>query len=598
MSLLSARHLEAAKRVRTIVDLLEFRAEREPDRVAYTYLVDGESEERHLDYGTLATRARAIAAALTPRCAIGERVMLLYPPGLEFVEGLLGCLYAGLVAVPGYPPDPTRLDRSVPRLRRMAADAEAALVLTSDLVYENRASLLGHAEDLGGLPWMSTDGVPDDAGLDWKPPPANEESLALLQYTSGSTAHPKGVMIVHRNLLVTLDVIHTHGEGIEDGEERAVIWLPQFHDFGLFEGTLFPIYAREKPRVLMSPIHFLMRPVRWLEAISRYRGTVSGGPNFAYDLCVRKTTPESRAALDLSSWTVAFTGAEPVRKSTLDRFAEAFASSGFRREAFYPCYGLAEATLGISGSERHRPPRVARLRRAELEKGRAITAEPDEEDAVEVVGCGTAIRDLRLEIVDPETRLGLADGEIGEIWASAPSFGVGYWGRPDESRAVFQARIEPEGRGGFLRTGDLGFVRDGELFVTGRLKDLIVVRGRNIFPQDVEATALGAHASLRPGSGAAFAWDNGREEGLAVAHEVYATRPEDWPAVIRAIVSAIADVHGVRVSGVVLLAPGAIPKTSSGKIQRGASRAAVRDGEFEPVAQWWAPDARPAAGRA
>jgi acyl-CoA synthetase (AMP-forming)/AMP-acid ligase II len=335
----------------------------------------------------------------------------------------------------------------------------------------------------------------------------------------------------------------------------------------------------------VSPIAVLQRPFRGLRAISRYRATISGGPNFAYELCIKKVSDAQKSTLDLSSWSMAFSGAEPVRSSTLDRFAEAFAPCGFRREAFYPCYGLAEATLAVSGGKRAEPPRVRRVERAALERGEVRDAGAPGQ-ALELVGCGAAIPELEIRIVDPQTRVALPEGRVGEVWVKARSLGRGYWRKPVETEATFHARIEPAREGPFLRTGDLGFLEDGELYVTGRMKDVIVIRGRNLYPQDIEQVVDACHPAIRRGSGAAVPIAAEDEEGVAVVQEVYEERCDDWAPVIQAIRKAVADDFGVQVQAVLLLRPGLVPKTSSGKIQRHACEQAVRSGSLPAVAEW------------
>jgi len=567
--------------IRTMVDLLESRAADQPNRVGYLYLLDGEDREESLAYGELASSARRIAARLQEQFEPGERALLLYPPGLDFVKGLFGCFYAGLVAVPAYPPDPFRMERSVPRLQGIAADADARVALTSDPVLGLRDSIVEQAPELADLAWVATDDPVGDPGR-WRFPEVDGDALAVLQYTSGSTSLPKGVVLDHENLLLNLASIAAHGSPVEG--ERAVIWLPQFHDFGLFEGTLWPVYASERPRVLMSPIAFLQRPFRWLRAISRYRATISGGPNFAYELCRKKVTPAQKETLDLSCWQMAFSGAEPVRSATLDRFVEAFAPCGFERKALYPCYGLAEATLAVAGAHRGEGPRVRRVDRTALEGG-AIRDAASPGDAAELVSSGVAIPDLTIRIVDLDTRTALPDGRVGEIWVRSRSLGRGYWRRPAETEETFRAHIEPTEEGPFLRTGDLGFLDGEELYVTGRLKDAIVVRGRNLYPQDIEQVVHACHPAVRPGSGAAVPIDAGGEEGVAIVQEVYEDRLDHWEPVMESIRREVADAFGVQVHAVLLLRPGGIPKTSSGKIQRHACERAVRSGGLPVVAE-------------
>ncbi|HEX2222817.1 MAG TPA: fatty acyl-AMP ligase, partial [Thermoanaerobaculia bacterium] len=491
----------------TLAGLLRVRAAERPDRVAFTFLADGEVEGGRLTYAELDHQARAIAAALRQTLAPGDRALLLYPPGLEFIAAFFGCLYAGVIAVPAYPPRPN--DRSQSRLRSIAHDAEPRAALTTSAILAGAGDL---APELAVLRWLPTDALPpfgadaegfgfaDGDGIS-EPEP---DSVAFLQYTSGSTAAPKGVMVTHANLLHNERMI---GEAFGQDEDTVVAgWLPLYHDMGLIGNVLQPLHAGARC-VLMSPVAFLQKPLRWLEAISRYRATTSGGPNFAYELCVRKTTVEERARLDLSSWKVAFNGAEPVRETTLERFAEAFAASGFRREAFYPCYGLAEATLFVTGGELGRFPRVEVVDAAALERNEVRPAF-DGDPARRLVSNGRAWLGQQVVLADPETGLECPAGRVGEIWVAGPSVARGYWRNPEATERDFGAFLA-DGQGPFLRTGDLGFAAGGELYVTGRLKDLIIIRGRNHYPQDLELTAERSHPDLHAGGGAAFAVDAG-----------------------------------------------------------------------------------------
>jgi amino acid adenylation domain-containing protein len=560
----------------TLGELLRWRAERTPDRLAYTFLVDGEEAEARLTYGELDRRARAVAARLQEMDAAGERALLLYPPGIDYIAGFFGCLYAGVVAVPVYPP---RANRTLERLEAIAADARPALALAAPELLRAADGLVGDTPALAAVRWMATADLPDALADEWAPRPLDEGVPAFLQYTSGSTSTPRGVMLSHGNLLHNLGLIHAffgHSE-----ESRVVVWLPPYHDMGLIGGILQPFYGGY-PAVLMPPVAFLQRPLRWLQAVSRHRGTTSGGPNFAYELCVQKIGPEERAGLDLGCWEIAFNGAEPVRAETMDAFAEAFAPCGFRREAFYPCYGLAESTLIVTGSRPGAGYRARRMDAEALAAHRVADAAPGAPGARTLVGSGRGAAGQRLAIVDPETGVPCAADRVGEIWVAGPSVARGYWARPEKTAEVFGARLAGTGEGPFLRTGDLGFLADdGELFVTGRIKDLVIIRGRNHYPHDLEAAAGGSHPALQPGKGAAFALDDGGEERLVVLHEVrrQAMRAalDDVPGAVR---RALALEHGVRVHAVGLLPPGAIPRTSSGKTQRVACRESFVAGEF------------------
>ncbi len=546
----------------TFVDVLRERALLQPEARVFTFL--DEAGESTITYRELDEGARAVAATLRQHLAPGDRALLLYPPGREYVLGFLGCLYAGVIAVPAYPPDPSRLARTLPRLQSLVADCRATAALTTSALLDMVGFLTEDAPVLRALRWLATDALEPGAAAAWSAPSLSSGDLAFLQYTSGSTGTPKGVMLSHRNLLHNSGLIALGFDA--SPQPVGVIWLPPYHDMGLIGGILQPLY-RDIPTVLMSPLFFLQRPLNWLEAISRHGGSVSGGPNFAYELCVRKTTPEQRAALDLRRWEVAFCGAEPIRQETLDRFAEAFAPAGFRREAFYPCYGLAEGTLIVSGGRKAEPPRVRHFAREALLRGEARAPDAGHE-GVPMLGCGGSLGDQEVRIVDPETRVPCAPGRVGEIWVRGASVAHGYWERSDDTARTFQARLAGSGEGPYLRTGDLGVLDGGELFVTGRRKDLLIIRGRNHYPQDLELTVERCDPGLRPGCGAAFSVDSGGEERLVVVHEFAGrsgadqeTRARDVIALIR---QTVAEQHELGVYAVVLLVPGSIPKTSSG----------------------------------
>ena len=559
----------------TLVDVLRHWAARKPDRVSHTFLVDGENEVVTLTYAELEQRAMSIAALLQSINAAGQRVLLLDPPGLEYIAAFFGCLYAGAVAVPAYPP---RMNRSFSRLQEIVNDARPVAALTTTSILAKADQLFEQAPELKKLGWITTDNISSQYAKHWREPRIDGSTLAFLQYTSGSTSSPKGVMVSHGNLLNNQRTIRAV---FKQSEESIIVgWLPLYHDMGLIGNMLQPLFLGAQC-ILMSPLAFLQRPLRWLQAISNYRATTSGGPNFAFDLCVKRIAPEERDLLDLSSWTVAFNGAEPIRAGTLRRFAEVFAPCGFSPEAFYPCYGLAEATLLVSGKQNSGPPVVREVSGEQLKKNR-ITGS-DNGDRVSLVSSGGSLEDVL--IIDPETCNPCAPAEVGEVWVSGPSVAQGYWNRPDESERTFKAQVAGTGAGPFLRTGDLGFINDGELFITGRLKDLMIFRGLNYYPQDIEATVEKAHEQLRP-LGAAFSVTVDNEERLVVVQELTPRCASGFPEISEAIVQAVAEEHELQVHALVLLKAGSIPMTSSGKIRRQECRSRFLGNTLESVFEW------------
>jgi acyl-CoA synthetase (AMP-forming)/AMP-acid ligase II len=561
----------------TLVELLHRRALDQPGHVVYSFLLDGESEGSRLTHGELEREARVIATRLRRMGMAGERVLLLYPPGLEYIAAFFGCLYAGAVAVPAYPPRP---NQSMLRLQAIVADAGPKAALTTSRILRRVENGAAGVPGLKQLAWLATDDL--DAEDDWREEARATDELAFIQYTSGSTGTPKGVMLTHGNLLHNAELVRRAME--HTPADRYVSWLPTFHDMGFMAGILQPLYTNISV-VLMSPASFLQNPVLWLRAISRHRATTSGGPNFAYDLCVRRTRPEQFEGLDLSSWSVAFNGAEPVREETMRRFAEVFAPYGFRRAAFYPCYGLAEATLMVAGGEKSAGYVAKKLDGEALENNRAVEAAAEDGGGQTLVGCGKALMNQRVLIADPVKLTACASDEVGEIWVSGGSVAGGYWNRPEETEQTFHARLADTGEGDFLRTGDLGFMHDGELFITGRMKDLIIIRGLNHYPQDIELTAERSHPSLRPGCGAAFSVTAAGEERLVIVQEVDGQRPPEPEEVIEHIRRAVAVEHELQVYGVVLIKPSTIPKTSSGKIQRHACREQFLKSGLEELAR-------------
>jgi acyl-CoA synthetase (AMP-forming)/AMP-acid ligase II len=564
-------------------DLLQWRAYRQSDETVYTFLLDGETQEVSISYRELDQKARSVAARLQETTQPGERVLLLYPSGLEYIVAFLGCLYAGVVAVPMYPPRFVRSDRSWPRLLAIKHDTRATTVLTISALLQNTETLFKELLGVQGLQFLTTDTCDPMAASQWVRPDVTQDSLAFLQYTSGSTGAPRGVMVTHGNLFHNYRMLHGFGQ-LHTGE-IIVSWLPLYHDMGLIGNILYPIYAGARV-VLMAPVAFLQRPLRWLQAISRYQAVCSGGPNFAYDMCVRKITEEQSATLDLSCWQMAFCGSEPVRPATLERFAETFAACGFRREALSPSYGLAEATLFVTGTDKRTLPHLCYVEEEALQANRVVPSLLDGAGKKALISNGLAHADEMLRIVDPHTLRVCEPDQVGEIWVASPSLALGYWNKPNETAKAFQFYTSDTGEGPFLRTGDLGFLWENELYLTGRCKDLIIIRGRNLYPQDIELTVAQSHEVLRADAGAAFSVDIQGEEQLVVINEVERTyRYVDIKTVMNSAVRAIAETYEIQPYRVLFIKMGTLPRTSSGKVQRHLARLRYQAGELETVGE-------------
>ncbi len=589
----------------TFVSLLKERAAYQASKTAYTFLSSGKTEESSLTYQQLDRRARELGSLLYGLGLQGERALLMYTPGLDFVVAFFACLYAGVIAVPVYPP---KRNQSFHRLQAIIKDCDAKDILTTSTILGNlQKGLIDHHE-LHGLKFLATDNLPKQFSQSYNLPEIeiSEKNLAFLQYTSGSTGNPKGVMVTHQNLLVNcegMDRVWNH-----QSNSVMVTWLPTFHDMGLIYGVLEPLY-KGIPCYMMAPAYFIQSPFRWLQAISHYKGTHSAAPNFAYDLCTRKITPEQKATLDLSSWKMTLNGAEPIRADVLERFAEAFAPCGFNPTAMSPGYGLAEATLVVSAVHKEDTAEVYRVQAEALQRNKVVKAEENDDSAITLVGCGKTEIDTKVLIVNPDTLTPCAADEVGEIWVSGKTVTQGYWQKEAETAKTFQARLV-SGDGPFLRTGDLGFLKDGELFVTGRLKDVLIIRGRNHYPQDIEMTVEQCHDGIVNNRSAAFTVEvNGKEKVVITAElerryhtrrkkavsiapqeerrklsdrrqgisedpgfEMQVSEPPIFREIINNIKKAVSIHHGLQVHGVLLLRIGTIPKTSSGKIQRYACR--------------------------
>lgn len=566
----------------SIVELFERQTAALGDRTLYRYTSIAGQELAHSTFGDTFARAKEIATFLQGELESGAPVLLLFPPGLDFTYAFLGCLLAGVIAVPVAPPSPHpgRIDQELPRLRSVIRSAGTELVLSDGSLRRVADRVVAGIPELHGVPWFATDELPRPEGR-WRRPTVDGRSVALLQFTSGSTSAPKGVVVTHGNLLANLE---QQARALALGDDvRAVCWLPFYHDLGLISGLCLTIYCGGET-TFISPSDFIRRPVVWLRAISRYRANLAGGPDFSYALCARRTRPEEISQLDLSCWRHAFIGAEPVRATTIERFTSTFAEAGFRPETFAPGYGLAEATLLVTMTPPERAPRIVDFDTAALAGGRAVPASGPSTTSTPLVSCGPPAPGVDVRIVAPDDGSPLPEGHVGEIWVRGANVAAGYWRNPDTSAF---GRVLPTGEAGFLRTGDLGFVRAGELHVTGRLKDLIIIHGRNHSPSDIEQT-VEAHPIVLPGACAAFPVDSGDGEELVVMAETRTRATPDelagLPAVFDAVSGAVRARHGIAVKELVLIPAATMPRTSSGKIRRHAARAGHADGSIERIA--------------
>jgi acyl-CoA synthetase (AMP-forming)/AMP-acid ligase II len=565
----------------SLVHALESLSSNIPTDIAYTFLPEGEDEELNITFRELEMRAKAVAARLQQLAHRGDRAALVYESSLEYIVALVGCFYAGIVAVPVYPPDPMRIRRTGARLRAILQDSQSNIVLTSS----NEAQRFGsYLEQAGHV--VITDEISAEDSVEYRRPEIGPDTLALLQYTSGSTGRPRGVMLTHANLMFNFE----HIKKFDEPDAVAVSWLPMYHDMGLI-GLVLQVLQSGRRTVLMSPLSFVKRPVRWLKAISKYRAYATSGPSFAYDLCAQKISDEEMAGLDLSCWTLACNGAEPVRPDTMRRFAERFASVGFRYETFYPCYGLAEATLIVSGGEKAAEPVIRHFDSHELADNHVVPVAEGEGRAI--VGCGHTVDRQEIAIVDPATLTRSAPDQIGEIWVRGPGVAKGYWNSREGTAETFEATLPGE-KDTFLRTGDMGFMVDGELFVTGRIKDLIIVRGRNHYPQDIERTVEGAHPALRRDHVVAFGVDVDDEERVVVVCGVMRAQKLNQEELFSAVRAALSHEHELAPHAIVLVKGSEIPRTSSGKLQRRGCKDLYLRGELELVGKWEGEIAKPA----
>lgn len=576
----------------TLPEILQTRATCTPDATAFIFLRDGDDDEERITYKELDQAARKIAFQLGLAGAAGDRALMLFPPGLDFLKALFGCFYAGVIAVPAYAP---RKNRSLDRIKTLVEDSGSSLVLSTTEIFQSTERSFSNLDELKQMKWLVMDDVSAQgdtySGAEVFP---QSNDIALLQYTSGSTGQPKGVIVTHRNIMRNCDFIRS-SFGFSQ-QSIGVSWLPTFHDMGLVGQIFQPVFTGF-PSVLMPPVAFLQKPIRWMKAFSKYRGTMGGAPNFAFDLLADNTTPEEREGLDLSSIKTIYCGAEPIRKSTFDRFTDVYRAYGLTPEMLYPCYGMAETTLITSGPPALRGPVYLCVSGNALEKNKVEQVAAEQPDARYLTGVGFPWLDTRVRIINPETLVQCNNEEVGEVWVTGSSVTYGYWNNPEITKAVFQSELNDEPQINWLRTGDLGFFNNGELYITGRLKDVIIIHGRNYYPQDIEFLTEACHPALQSNASAAFSVDVDNEEKLVIVAEVQRSfiRDLDVNAVCDAIREQISGEFELEVYGIQLLRTASILKTSSGKIQRRACKQGFLDKSLMVIGESIFSDA-PAAG--
>ena len=552
----------------SLIDVLLHRAAEQGNTIVFTFLKDGEIEETSLTFSELNNEAIRVAVTLQSKFDSGDRVLLAFPAGLEFVIAFIGCLYAGIIAVPIASP---RYKKHSPQLLSILNNSKAKALLSTSKTYLRIKETIEIDAAYNKLPVFNVDDFEKADLKRWQKPEISDDTIAFLQYTSGSTGNPKGIMVGHSNIMHNAEYIkHIHHTS---EKSVAVTWIPNFHDMGLIDGIIQPIYTGFKS-YLMSPASFLRRPVKWLNAISKYQATHCGGPNFAYDLCVQKITSDEVNSLNLSSWNNAYCGAEVVRKKTIDGFVEKFKKCGFKFKSFHPCFGLAETTLVATGGIYGEEPVVCSIQAEALKENKIVEVTEDSEKRIELLGNGRAWDTMKVEIVDAETHEICPIDQVGEVWISGPSVTKGYWGLSDETKKIFQACVKGRPEEFYFRTGDLGFIKNETLFIVGRLKEAIIIRGQNFYPNDIEVCMHECHSALKGSAQAAFAADVDGEERLLACCEVKKeyVKNLDVKDIASAIRLAVWEAHDVQVYGVLLLKPDSIPQTTSGKIKRSECR--------------------------
>ncbi|GGX08649.1 hybrid non-ribosomal peptide synthetase/type I polyketide synthase [Aquimarina muelleri] len=574
---------------KTLIQVFENHLTQSPNKVLYRFLLDGEAESDSRTYLELYNRSKRIASHILIHVNPGDRVLLLYPSGLDFVDAFFGCMLAGVIAVPAFPPQGKR---RIGRLEKIVSDCDANLIMTTEDIYSKSNSWFDNNEVFAKVEWLKTNVLEED--IDKKFPLVNEEDVAFLQYTSGSTGDPKGVMVTHSNIIHNSKLIQNCNH--HTSQTIGVSWLPIYHDMGLIGNILQSFYVGFE-MIIMPPTAFVQKPVKWLKTISKYKATLSGGPNFAYDLCVNQIKKEDLIGIDLSSWLIAYNGSEPIRTETMGNFADSFEHLGFQRTSLTPCYGMAETTLIVSSCVFKKVPETLKLDKANFSSGKIalFNEKTPEADLIEFVGNGPVLEDLDVIIVNPDTKQACEANAIGEIWISGPSVTKGYWNKKDLSKEIFSAYIRDnknivdKNKGPYLRTGDMGFLNKGQLYISGRLKEMMIINGVNHFPQDIEQTVQRSHSDLQNNAGAIFSITVDGKEQLAMVQEIKRTsiRSYDFGAIIKSIYESVFQEHELAIHSIVLVSPGNVPKTSSGKIKRVATKIVFESDTISGVIDRW-----------
>jgi acyl-CoA synthetase (AMP-forming)/AMP-acid ligase II/acyl carrier protein len=568
----------------TMVERLLQHEKNQPDKVVYILLEDGLTEKESITYASLVRKAKAIATVLMEKGSKGDRVLLLFPTGIAFITAFFACHFAGMIAVPAYPP---KRNKSNERFRSIVQDSSPAFLISTAGIH---AELLEYHSTEGypeGMQMLVYEELDESLAGKWSDPGISAGDIALLQYTSGSTGTPNGVMVSHANIIHNSECIK-QSFGFDENSV-GVNWLPNFHDMGLI-GCLIQAAYLGASNVIIPPLSFLKNPSNWFRAMSRYGATTGGGPNFAFDYSIEKVPDEDIPQFDLGGLRTLYCGAEPIRRETLQEFAAKFKPSGFRPAQFYPCYGMAESVLIVTGGNYLAAPLYTEVDARTLEENRVLSVTSGRESRV-LTACGYPWLGMRVAIVDPVTRIPSAAGMLGEVWVSGPSVAQGYWNKPQETEETFSACIAGTHDGPWLRTGDLGFISHGQLFISGRRKDLIIIRGANYFPNDIEHCAEGCHPAIRKNASAAFSIDSGEGEKLVLVMETERAfmNTDKHDEVFEAARQAIFSEYGIQPHALSLIRTGSILKTSSGKIQRFAVKRAWQENELKMVASWKMP---------